>query len=328
MFMNKFFAVLLVGWFALTMSLSTNVQAQSFPDHPVKIEVSLAAGATNDLIARALAHKLTDLFKTAFIVENKAGGNGTIAAGFVAKENPDGYTLLLGNTSTLAIHASLFTTLNYDPVKDFQAIALVAESPSVLVINSSLPAKTLKEFISYVKAHPNAVAYGSPGSGSPFHLSGELLNLQTDIHMLHVPYKGAAPELVDLLGGQIQAMFDNPPNVINHIKAGRLRALCVTSDNRMVQLPDVPTLSESGYPNAQSTSFFALVGPKGMNPIVVNALSLKVAEAMKDPQIQTQFLELGANPMALNPAQTSSYLDNQVQKWAKVVKASGVKADL
>ena len=233
----------------------------------------------------------------------------------------------MGNTSTLAIHASLFTNLNYDPVKDFQAIALVAESPSVLVINSSLPVKTLKEFIAYVKAHPNAVAYGSPGSGSPFHLSGELLNLQTDIHMLHVPYKGAAPELVDLLGGQIQAMFDNPPNVMNHIKAGRLRALCVTSETRMSQLPDVPTLGESGYPNAQSTSFFALVGPKGMNSSVVNSLSAKVAEAMKDPLIQSQFLELGANPMALNPGQTTSYLDVQVQKWAKVVKSSGVKAD-
>jgi tripartite-type tricarboxylate transporter receptor subunit TctC len=325
--MNFISAALFASLSLLYMGLGANAQAQTYPERPVKIEVSLAAGATNDLIARALAHKLSDLYKAPFIVENKAGGNGTIAAGFVAKEAPDGHTLLLGNTSTLAIHASLFSNLNYDPVKDFQAIALVAESPSVLVINSNLPAKTLKEFIAYVKAHPNAVAYGSPGSGSPFHLSGELLNLQTDIHMLHVPYKGAAPELVDLLGGQIQAMFDNPPNVMNHIKAGRLRALCVTSDTRMAQLPEVPTLGESGYPNAQSTSFFALVGPKGMNQTVVNALSAKVAEAMKDPQIQSQFLELGANPMALNPLQTATYLDNQVQKWAKVVKSSGVKAD-
>jgi len=325
--MKKIIAVLLCELLWVSFGFAPCAQAQTYPDRPVKIEVSLAAGATNDLIARALAHKLSDLYKAPFIVENKAGGNGTIAAGFVAKEAPDGYTLLLGNTSTLAIHASLFTTLNYDPVKDFQAIALVAESPSVLVINSNLPAKTLKEFIAYAKAHPSAVAYGSPGSGSPFHLSGELLNLQTDIHMLHVPYKGAAPELVDLLGGQIQAMFDNPPNVMNHIKAGRLRALCVTSETRMPQLPDVPTLGESGYPNAQSTSFFALVGPKGMSTSVVNNLSAKVAEAMKDPQIQSQFLELGANPMALNPAQTTSYLDNQVQKWAKVVKSSGVKAD-
>ena len=163
--MKKLHALLLCSFFSLSLGLSTCALAQNYPERPVKIEVSLAAGATNDLIARALAHKLSDLYKAPFIVENKAGGNGTIAAGFVAKEAPDGYTLLLGNTSTLAIHASLFTNLNYDPVKDFQAIALVAESPSVLVINSSLPVKTLKEFIAYVKAHPNAVAYGSPGSG-------------------------------------------------------------------------------------------------------------------------------------------------------------------
>jgi tripartite-type tricarboxylate transporter receptor subunit TctC len=325
--MTQLNALVLALLALLSLNRLETVQAQTYPERPVKIEVSLAAGATNDLIARALAHKLTELLKSPFIVENKAGGNGTIAAGFVAKEAPDGYTLLLGNTSTLAIHASLFTNLSYDPVKDFQAIAMVAESPSVLVINANLPAKTLKEFITYVKAHPNTVAYGSPGSGSPFHLSGELLNLQTDIHMLHVPYKGAAPELVDLLGGQIQAMFDNPPNVMNHIKASRLRALAVTSETRMSQLPDVPTLGESGYPNAQSTSFFALVGPKGMSAAVVNALSSKVAEAMKDTQIQAQFIELGANPMALNAAQTTTYLDTQVQKWAKVVKASGVKAD-
>jgi tripartite-type tricarboxylate transporter receptor subunit TctC len=301
--------------------------AQSYPDRPVKIVVSLSAGATNDLIARMLAHKLTDLLKAPFIVENRAGAAGTLAAGYVAHEPSDGYTLLLGNTSTLAIHASLFTNLNYDPAHDFQAISLVAESPCVFVINASMPVKTLKEFVAYARVHPTQVAYGSPGLGSPFHLSGELLNLQTDIHMLHVPYKGAAPELVDLLGGQIQAMFDNPPNLMSHLKAGRLRALSVTSDTRMSQLPDVPTMAESGFPNAQSTSFFALVGPKGMGAATVSTLNQAVAQAMKDVPMQAQFLELGANPMTLTPQQTTSYLDGQVQKWAKVVKASGVIAE-
>jgi tripartite-type tricarboxylate transporter receptor subunit TctC len=301
--------------------------AQSYPDRPVKIVVSLSPGATNDLIARSLAQKLGELFKNPFFVENKPGGNGTIAAAYVAKESPDGHTLLLGNTSTLGIQPSLFTNLSYDPVKDFQSIALVAESPIVMVVNANLPVKNLKEFIAYAKAHPNQVAYGSPGAGSPFHLTGELLNLQTDIRMLHVPYKGAAPALVDLLGGQIQVMFDNPPNVLNQIKNGRLRALCVTSSSRIPQLPEVPTTSEAGFPSVQSTSFFALVGPKGMNPNSVNVLSSKVAEAMKDPQIQSQLIDLGAIPKTLDATQTTTYIDSQVQKWARVIKTSGIKAD-
>ena len=325
--MKKILPFYLGALWAILWSLSSLSHAQTYPERPVKIVVSLTAGATNDLIARMLAHKLTDVLKGSFIVENRAGAAGTLAAGYVAHEAPDGYTLLLGNTSTLAIHSSLFNNLNYDPARDFQAISLVAESPCVLVINSSLPVKTLKEFVAYVKTHPNQVAYGSPGLGSPFHLSGELLNLQTDIRMLHVPYKGAAPALVDLLGGQIQAMFDNPPNLLSHLKAGRLRALSVTSDTRIAQLPDVPTMAESGFPNAQSTSFFALVGPKGMNPNLVSTLNQAVVQAMKDTPMQSQFLELGANPMTLSPAQTTSYLDGQVQKWAKVVKASGVKAE-
>ena len=303
-------------------------QAQSFPERPIKIIVSLAPGATNDLIARLLAQKMSDLMKSPIIVENKAGANGTLAAAFVAKESPDGYTLLLGNTSTLAIHASLFSNLSYDPNKDFQAISVVAESPSVFVINAALPPKTIKEFIAYAKLKPSSIAYGSPGSGSPFHLSGELLNTQTGIQMLHVPYKGASPALVDLLGGQIQAMFDNIPNVLNQIKLGKLKALCVTSNARLPQLPDVPTISESGFSDAESTSFFALVAPKGTPNSVITLLNTKANDALKDSNLRNQFMELGAIPIGMTPQQSAHYLDIQANKWSKVVKQSGAKADL
>ena len=302
--------------------------SQSFPERPIKIIVSLAPGATNDLIARLLAQKMSELLKSPIIVENKAGANGTLAAAYVAKENPDGYTLLLGNTSTLAIHASLFTNLSYDPIKDFQAISVVAESPSVFVINATLPPKTMKEFITYAKSKSASVAYGSPGSGSPFHLSGELLNTQTGIQMLHVPYKGASPALVDLIGGQIQAMFDNIPNVLNQIKLGKLRALCVTSSSRLPQLPDIPTISESGFSDAESTSFFALVAPRGTSSSTIGILNSKANEALKDNNLKSQFLELGAIPLGMTPQQSTHYLELQANKWSKIVKQSGAKADL
>jgi tripartite-type tricarboxylate transporter receptor subunit TctC len=304
-----------------------NSFAETYPDRTVRIIVSLAPGATNDIVARAVGQKLSEQFKQPFIVENKTGGNGTIAAAYVAKSPADGYTLMLGNTSTLAIHPSLFTNLVYDPVKDFRPVSILAESPSVLVVNPALPAKTIQEFVAYAKAHPKAIAYGSPGSGSPFHLSGELFNSQAGITMLHVPYRGAAPAVVDLLGGQIQVMFDNIPNVLTHIRNGKLRALAVTSRSRVALLPEVPTMAESGYAGAESQSFFALVAPKDTPTAVIDALSNKLVDTMRDPALKARFAELGVYPMKDTPQQASRYLDAQVTKWAKVVKASGAKPD-
>jgi tripartite-type tricarboxylate transporter receptor subunit TctC len=302
--------------------------AQSYPERPVRVVVSYSAGATNDIVARAVAQRLSVAFKQNFFVENKAGGNGTIGAGFVAKEPADGYNLLLGNTSILGIHPSLFPSLTYDPVKDFQAVSILAESPTVLVVNAAMPVRTVKELVAYSKANPKSVAYGSPGTGTPFHLSGELFNSQTGTSMLHVPYKGAAPAVVDLLGGQIQVMFDNLPNVLNHIRSGKLRALVVTSDARLSQLPDVPTMAEAGFAGAESSSFFAFVVPKGTPAPVLQALSAKIAEIMREPAIKAQLSDLGAIPVGNTPAQATQYLNEQVLKWTKVVKASGVKADL
>ncbi len=302
--------------------------AQTYPERPVRVVVSYSAGATNDIVARAVAQRLSVAFKQNFFVENRVGGNGTIGTGFVAKEPAEGYNLLLGNTSILAIHPSLFSSLPYDPVKDFQAVSILAESPTVLVVNAAVPVRTVKELVTYSKANPKLVAYGSPGTGTPFHLSGELFNSQTGTSMLHVPYKGAAPAVVDLLGGQIQVMFDNLPNVLNHIRSGKLRALAVTSDARLSQLPDVPTMAEAGFAGAESSSFFAFVVAKGTPATIVQTLSAKIAEIMREPAIKSQLSDLGAIPVGNTPAQAAQYLNEQVVKWTKVVKASGAKADL
>ena len=302
--------------------------AQTYPERPVRVVVSYSAGATNDIVARAVAQRLSVAFKQNFFVENRVGGNGTIGTGFVAKEPAEGYNLLLGNTSILAIHPSLFSSLPYDPVKDFQAVSILAESPTVLVVNAAVPVRTVKELVTYSKANPKLVAYGSPGTGTPFHLSGELFNSQTGTSMLHVPYKGAAPAVVDLLGGQIQVMFDNLPNVLNHIRSGKLRALAVTSDARLSQLPDVPTMAEAGFAGAESSSFFAFVVAKGTPAAIVQTLSTKIAEIMREPAIKSQLSDLGAIPVGNTPAQAAQYVNEQVVKWTKVVKASGAKADL
>jgi len=301
--------------------------AQQYPDRPVRIVVPYSAGATNDIVARAIAQRLSLAFKQNFIVDNKAGGNGTIGTAFVAREPADGYNVLFGNTSILGIHPSLFSKLSYDPVKDFQAVSIIAESPTVLVVNAALPVRTVKELVTYSKDNPKSIAYGSPGMGTPFHLSGELFNMQTGTTMLHVPYKGAAPAVVDLLGGQIHVMFDNLPNVLNHIRSGKLRALAVTSDARLSQLPDVPTMAEAGFSGAESSSFFAFAVAKDTPAFIVQTLSAKIAEVMRDPGIKTQLTELGAIPVGNTPAQATRYLNEQVVKWAKVVKASGAKAD-
>lgn len=312
----------------LTCFMPMLVAAQQYPERPVRVVVSYSAGATNDIVARAVAQRLSVVFKQNFFVDNKVGGNGTIGTGFVAREPADGYNLLLGNTSTLGIHPSLFPSLPYDPTKDFQAVSILAESPTVLVVNAALPVRTVKELVAYSKANPKSVAYGSPGTGTPFHLSGELFNSQTGTTMLHVPYKGAAPAVVDLLGGQIQVMFDNLPNVLNHIRSGKLRALAVTSESRLGQLPDVPTMAESGFAGAESSSFFAFVVAKGTPAAIVQNLSAKIAEIMREPAIKAQLTDLGAIPVGNTPVQATQYLNDQVVKWTKVVKASGAKADI
>jgi len=272
---------------ALLLFLST-IQLASGQDYPVRavrIVVPFAAGATNDIVARLFARKFSEQTKQPFVVENRAGGSGIPGAEFVARSAPDGYTLLLGNTSLLGIHVSLYSKLPYDP-RDFAPVSVLAISPSALVVHPSVPAKSASELIAHAKASPGKLNYASAGNGTPFHLSAELFKAQTGTNMVHVPYKGAAPALSDLLAGEVQLMFDNIPSVLPHIRSGKVRAIATTGATRLSLLPEVPTLAEAGFKNAQSVSWFAIVAPKGTPKDIIARLHAEIVKAESQADVR------------------------------------------
>ncbi len=302
-------------------------QASDYPVRPVRIVVPIAAGATNDIVARLLATRLADILLQPFLIENRPGGAQITGSDVVAHANADGYTLLFANTSILAIHASLFPRLPYDPRRDFDPVSIVAESPSVLVVLPSLPVNDLQGFIDYARAHPGKLNYGSPGSGSPFHLSMELFKKQTGTDLVHVPFNGNQYSLAALLGNQIQALFDNPPNVLPQIRAGKLHGLAVSSPQRVAVLPEVPTLAEVGFKGAEAQSFFAIVVPHGTPAAIVAKLNGALLLALKQPEVHQRLLDLGAIPLGNSPTEAASYIAAASALWARVVKDSGAQVD-
>jgi tripartite-type tricarboxylate transporter receptor subunit TctC len=315
-------SLVLVALLAATQFAS----AQEYPARAVRIVVPFAAGATNDIVARLFAQKLAEQTKQPFVVENKTGGSGIPGTDFVAKSAPDGYTLLLGNTALLGIHINLYSKLPYDP-RDFAPVSVLAISPSVLVVHSSVPARSVSELVALAKASPGRLNYASPGNGTPFHLSAELFKTQTGTNIVHVPYKGAAPALVDLLAGEVQLMFDNIPSVLPHIRSGKVRAIVTTGAKRLALLPDVPTLAEAGLRNAESVSWFAIVAPKGTPREIVARLHVEIVKAENQPEVRTRLNELGAEPVGNTPDEAAAHIRAEIAKWAKVIKESGAKVD-
>jgi len=315
-------------WLALAALLAAApfASAQEYPARTVRIVVPFAAGATNDIVARLFAQKLSEQTKQPFIVENRTGGSGIPGTDFVAKSAPDGYTLLLGNTALLGIHISLYSKLPYDP-RDFAPVSVLAISPSVLVVHASVPARSVSELVALAKANPGKLNYASPGNGTPFHLSAELFKTQTGTNIVHVPYKGAAPALVDLLSGQVQLMFDNIPSVLPHIRSGKVRAIATTGAKRLALLPDVPTLAEAGFRNAESVSWFAIVAPKGTPREIVARLHAEIVKAESQPEVRQRLYELGAEPVGSSPEETAAHIRAEIAKWGKVIKESGAKVD-
>ena len=298
--------------------------AQDYPNRPVRIIVSYAPGAENDLIARLAAQNLSDQLKKSFLVENKPGAAGVIGSEFVAKSAPDGYTLLLGNASTLAIMGSMNPKLPYQPL-EFEPVSVLAAIPSVLVVNASLPANSMAEFVSLARAKPGALNYGSPGAGTSMHLTAELFAAQTGTKIVHVAYKGAAPAVADLLAGQVQFMFQNVPTVLPHIRSGKLRAIAATTPARIAVLPDVPTFTESGIREADAVSWFAIVAPKGTPGAITAFLQGEIAKAWQKPEVRQRLQDLGADPVASTPADAAAFMQAEYRKWEKAVNAAGLK---
>lgn len=300
--------------------------AQSYPVKQIRIVVPFPAGGTTDILARDLGHQLSGKLGATVYVDNRPGASGTIGSDHVAKSAPDGGTLMVTATHHV-INPSLYKKLPYDTQRDFTSIALVASVPNALVVNPSLPVKTVGELIALAKKEPGKLSFGSAGIGGANHLSGELFKAMAEIEMEHIPYKGAAPAMNDLLGGHIPIMFDSLPTVLPHARDGRLRVLGVTSAERVSSLPDVPTIDEAGVKGFEATAWFGLYAPANLKPEVRSALERAVAEVLASPKIRTAFAKFGAEPGKLIGQEFDKYVQAEIKKWHAVVERAQIKLD-
>ncbi|HPA88159.1 MAG TPA: tripartite tricarboxylate transporter substrate binding protein [Quisquiliibacterium sp.] len=307
------------------MPATAHAQAD-WPQKPVRIVVGFAPGGTTDITARIVAEQLSTVLKQTFVVENKTGAGGNVAATEVARAAPDGYTFLMGTPGTQAINQFLFAKMPYDTAKDFQPVSFVVRIPNVLMVHPSVPARTIEELIALARSKPGALTYGSPGNGSTGQLSTELFKTQAKIFVTHIPYRGSAPMLQDLMAGQIQMSIDNLPSALPHIKSGKLRALGVTSPARSDQLPDVPTIA-SVLPGFSAESWFVLMAPAGTPRPIVDRLSAEVDRILKRKEIVERFKGLGADVVGGTPESLGRFIADETKKWQHVVKVSGAKVD-
>lgn len=317
---------LLSGLFVmLALTASSWVQAQAFPTRPVKIIVPQTPGGASDTLARVIAARLASRWGQSVVVENKPGAGGNIGMEEVARSPADGHVLLMSYVGTHAINGALYAKLPFDPEKDFSPVATLATLPFVAVVNPSLPVKTIGELAELSRRQ--SVAYGSAGNGSVNHLLGEMFNSAAGVKMLHVPYRGAAPAMTDLLGGQIQVVFTSMPSVAGFIRDGRVRALAVTSARRAAGFGDIPTIAESGFAGFDVTPWFGLFAPANTPAAVVRQMNADINEALRAPDVVEKFQASGAEPYATTPAQFGALLRDDIAKWSKVVRASGAKID-
>ena len=299
--------------------------AQSYPSRPIKIVVPYPPAGFNDTLGRTLAAKFTESWGQPAIVENKPGANTLIGSDFVAKSPADGYTLLIV-AFPFAVTPSLIRNMPYDTVKDFAPIVLAAQSPNILVVNPQLPVKSVSELIALAKAKPDGLSYASTGNGSSNHISMELFKGLAGVKLVHIPYKGSAPAVTDLLGGQVQVMFDNAPNVIPQVKAGRLRALGQSGLARSSIAADLPTVAEAGVPGYEVMVWFGLVAPAGTPREVIAKLNAEVLKILAMPDVRERFLAQGVEPLGSTPEQFGEHIRAQMAKWGKVVKAAGIRS--
>jgi tripartite-type tricarboxylate transporter receptor subunit TctC len=298
-------------------------RAQAYPARPVRIIVGFPAGGTSDIVARVLGQWLSEHLRQQFVIENRPGAGSNLAAEAVARAAPDGYTLLLiGGANT--INTTLFDKLSFDFLRDIEPVASVFDTPLVVEVNPSVPVHTILEFITYAKGNPGKLNFATPGVGTPPHVAGELFKMMAGIELVHVPYRGTGPMLTDLIGGQVQVAFDPLPASIEHIKAGKLRALAVTTASRSEALPNIPTASEH-VPGYVASNWYGFAAPKNTLLEIVGKLSAEVNAALRDPTIKARLLELGGTPFVSSPADFAKFVANDTAKWAKVIRAANIK---
>lgn len=306
-------------------ALSRIASAQTYPTRPVRLVVGFAAGQAIDILARLIAQSLSERFGQQFIVENRPGGGGNIATEAVVRAPPDGYTLLAVGSNNM-INATLYEKLNFDFIRDIALVASIYRVPQVMEVNPSFPAKTLPELIAYAKANPGKINFASAGNGSVAHVTAELFKMMAGVNMQHVPYRGAAPALTDLLGGQVHLMFDNIPSSIEHIRAGRLRPLAVTATARLEGLPDVPTVADF-LPGFETSAWAGIGAPKNTPAEIIDRLNRETNAALADPKLKARVADLGGMVFPLSPAEYEKRVAEETEKWGKVVKFSGARPD-
>jgi len=312
----------------LIVLFHADVNAQAaYPDRPIKLVVPYPPGGTTDLLARTLAPRLSERLGQPILIENRAGAGGVIGSQVVAKSVADGYTLVFGSIASHGILPAIQTPQPYDPLKDFAPVSLVAITPNVLLANVTAQAKNVAELIALAKSQPGKLNFGSTSLGGSPHMSGELLKSQAKIQMVHVPYKGGAPMLVDLMGGQILYAFDNLPSSIQHIRSGKVKALAVTTAKRWPHAPEIPTMAEAGLSGYESSAWFGLLAPGNTPKGIVDLLHKHVSAILKQPEVEKIYLEQGAMPIGNSPEDFSRFISAEMQKWKTVVSDTGVKLD-
>jgi tripartite-type tricarboxylate transporter receptor subunit TctC len=301
--------------------------AEASPAKPIRFVVAFPPGGGTDIIARSIAHKLAERLAQQVVVDNRPGAGGNIGTDIVAKSAPDGYTLLMGSAGPLAINASLFGKMPFDPIRDLAPVTLAASTPNVLVVHPSLKAATVNELIALAKARPGEINFASSGHGTPAHLAGELFNSMAGVKLVHVPYKGAAPALADLLGGQVQLMFSTMPPALPHVKDGKLRALAVTSAKRSPAAPELPTVDEVALPGFEANTWHGVVVPTGTPAAIVARLNREIVAILHLPEVVERLSSQGAEALGSTPEEFAAYIRSETVKWAKVVRDSGAKAE-
>jgi tripartite-type tricarboxylate transporter receptor subunit TctC len=318
---------LLSAGVAMLVFAGTPAVAQNFPTKPVTLVLGFAPGGPSDVMARIFSRKMEEVLKQPVVIDNRPGAGGSVSGSFVARAAPDGYTILLGTGSLLAINVSLYKNLGYDPLKDFAPISMLGSQTNVLYVHPSVQAKTLADLVALTKAQPGKYNFASGGIGTPAHLAGELLKIQAKADITHVPFKGTGPALQNIIAGHVQMAFNPPPPLMPHIKSGAIRAVAVSTLKRSSALPDVPTIDESGYPGFEATTWHGIVAPAGTPRPVIDILHKAFTTALNDPDVKRQLTNLGVDVETSTPEAFGAYIKSEIPKWAEIIKASGAKVE-